>query len=134
MICEDNLKRLFEERCEQDKTINKLKETMLNYDIYFYPNADDPLEQDKYRLKKADLIMIEATTKDFIMFLEVVFSAIKDRLIKRERQIILTETKLLKISISRDELVLKLKDMRTKQDYFVDLKTKYFAYYMSEEK
>ena len=143
MMCEDNLKRLFEERCEQDKTINKLKETMLNYDIYFYPNADDPLEQDKYRLKKADLIMIEATTKDFIMFLEVVFSAIKDRLIKRERQIILTETKLLKISIIRDEsskslrknkLVLKLKDMRTKQDYFVDLKTKYFAYYMSEEK
>lgn len=134
MMCEDNLKRLFEERCEQDKTINKLKETMLNYDIYFYPNADDPLEQDKYRLKKADLIMIEATTKDFIMFLEVVFSAIKDRLIKRERQIILTETKLLKISISRDELVLKLKDMRTEQDYSVDLKTKYFAYYMSEEK
>ena len=34
MMCEDNLKRLFEERCEQDKTINKLKETMLNYDIY----------------------------------------------------------------------------------------------------
>ena len=61
----------------------------------------------------------------------------------RERQIILTETKLLKISIIRDEsskslrknkLVLKLKDMRTEQDYSVDLKTKYFAYYMSEEK
>lgn len=140
MICEDNLKRLFEERCEQDATINKLKEAMLNYDIYFYPNADDPLEQNTYRLKKADLIMIEATTKDFMMFLEVVFNAIKDRLIKRERQIILTETKLLEISISRDDksinknkLVLKLKDMRTEQEYFIDLRTKYFAYYMSEE-